>query len=162
MLQWLIEALRTYPELAIFLTLALGYWLGGLKIGSFALGAVTGTLLVGVVVGQLDIVISPHVKSVFFHVSVRRSASGPAVRPRPQERWVPAGDFAVLQCVASLLTIFLVAKGTRHERRVGRQLMAGSQTISAVLGVAGDAINRLGSRRKRRSSLSMPCRLPTQ
>jgi putative transport protein len=146
MLQWLIETFRTYPELAIFLTLALGYWLGGLKIGSFTLGAVTGTLLVGVVVGQLNIVISPHVKSVFFLMFL--FAVGYGVGPQfvrgLKSDGFPQVIFAVLQCVASLLTVFLVAKALGMNVGLAAGLMAGSQTISAVLGVAADAINRLG------------------
>lgn len=65
-MDWLFDTLRKYPELAIFLTIGIGYYVGALKIGSFSLGSVTGTLLVGVVVGQLGITIAPIVKSVFF------------------------------------------------------------------------------------------------
>ena len=43
MWQWLVQTLQAHPELAIFLTLAMGYWVGALKLGSFSLGAVTGT-----------------------------------------------------------------------------------------------------------------------
>jgi putative transport protein len=50
-----VSALQHNPELAIFLTLALGFFIGRLKIGSFSLGTVVGTLLAGVVVGQLSI-----------------------------------------------------------------------------------------------------------
>ena len=53
-MEWFFDTLRKYPELAIFLTLGLGYWIGAKKIFGFNLGAVTGTLLVGVLVGQLD------------------------------------------------------------------------------------------------------------
>ena len=50
-----VDALRQHPELAVFLTLAVGFFLGRLKIGSFTLGTVLGTLLAGVLIGQLDI-----------------------------------------------------------------------------------------------------------
>jgi len=63
---WIVNVLRDNAALAIFLTLALGYYIGSIKIGQFSLGAVTGTLLVGVLLGQLDIAISAQVKSVFF------------------------------------------------------------------------------------------------
>ena len=65
-MHWLVDNLRTYPELAIFLTLGLGYWVGNIKIRGFSLGAVTGTLLVGVLIGQLGIEVSAEVKAVFF------------------------------------------------------------------------------------------------
>ena len=53
MIEFIFNTLRQNPELAIFLTIGLGYWVGGLKFGSFTLGSVTGTLLAGILVGQL-------------------------------------------------------------------------------------------------------------
>jgi putative transport protein len=44
-MDWLIQTLREYPEIAIFLTLAIGFWFGNLKLGSFSLGVVTSVLL---------------------------------------------------------------------------------------------------------------------
>ncbi|HZR45886.1 MAG TPA: aspartate-alanine antiporter [Candidatus Manganitrophaceae bacterium] len=145
-MHWLVETFRHYPELAIFLTLALGYWVGKFKFGSFTLGAVTGTLLVGVVVGQMKITISPNVKSVFFLMFL--FAVGYGVGPQfvrgLKSDGVPQALFAVLQCVASLFTVFVVAKVLGFNAGLAAGLLSGSQTISAVLGVATDAINRLG------------------
>ena len=63
---WFVEGLRHNPELAIFLTLALGFLIGKLKIGGFSFGTVVGTLLAGVLVGQLSIQVPGIVKTVFF------------------------------------------------------------------------------------------------
>src|SRR6059036_3348390 len=65
-MKWLFDTLRQFPEIAIFLTLALGFWVGQMRLGKFTLGVVTSTLLAGVLIGQLGITISPNVKSVFF------------------------------------------------------------------------------------------------
>ena len=43
------------PLLALFLTIALGYVAGKLKIGRFVLGGISGSLLVGVLIGQIGI-----------------------------------------------------------------------------------------------------------
>ena len=64
-MEWLFDTLRNYVEIAIFITLALGFWMGRLKLGSFSRGVVTSTLLAGVLVGQIGIDISAHVKSTF-------------------------------------------------------------------------------------------------
>ena len=56
-MEWIFNQLRERPELAIFLTIFLGFWLGKLRIGKFTLGTVTSVLLVGVVVGQLNIAV---------------------------------------------------------------------------------------------------------
>jgi putative transport protein len=65
-MRWVAASLRENPELAIFLTLAIGFTIGRLRIGSFSLGNVVGTLLAGVVVGQLAVEVDPVVKLVFF------------------------------------------------------------------------------------------------
>ena len=51
MMDWIKHALQDYPEVALFLALAAGYWVGRLRIKSFKLGAVVGCLLTGVAVG---------------------------------------------------------------------------------------------------------------
>lgn len=50
-MDFLVLALRQNPELAIFLTLALGSLIGQLKIGTFSSKTVVGCLLAGVLVG---------------------------------------------------------------------------------------------------------------
>jgi len=45
---YLATTLRDNPALAIFLTLAGGFVLGRIRLGSFQLGNVVGTLLAGV------------------------------------------------------------------------------------------------------------------
>jgi putative transport protein len=51
MIDWFMTLLRDRPEIAFFITITLGYALGRLRIGAFTLGAVTGVLLAGVLVG---------------------------------------------------------------------------------------------------------------
>jgi len=78
---YLTDALRRNPELAVFLTLALGFLIGHLRIGSFRLGNVVGTLLAGVVIGQLDIHVDPIVKIVFFDLFLFATGYGPELLP---------------------------------------------------------------------------------
>lgn len=47
-MEWITNLLQHYPELAIFITLALGFWIGKFKIKKFTLGTVTSVLLVGI------------------------------------------------------------------------------------------------------------------
>lgn len=146
MWHWLVETLRIYPEIAIFLTLGLGFWVGKFRIGSFSLGVVTSTLLAGVLVGQLEITISSHVKSVFFLMFLFAVGYGVG----PQFFRGLKGDglqqvlFAVIQCVAVLATAVLVAKYLGYDAGGAAGLLAGSSTISAVLGVASNSIDQLG------------------
>ncbi len=144
-LNWLFNCLRTYPEIAIFLALAIGFYVGGLKFGKFSLGSVTGVLLAGVLIGQLNITISPNVKSVFFLMFL--FAVGYGVGPQffrgLKSDGLPQVLFAVLVCVACLISAFIAAKLAGYDAGQAAGLLSGACTISAVLGVAGDTINQL-------------------
>src|SRR5678815_4770032 len=111
-MQWMVETLRHYPEIAIFLALALGFVIGPIKLGKFSLGNVTGVLLMGVLIGQLEITISSDVKSVFFLMFL--FAVGYGVGPQffrgLKSGGVPQAIFTVIQCVACFVSVVLVAK----------------------------------------------------
>ncbi|HET9535314.1 MAG TPA: aspartate-alanine antiporter, partial [Mesorhizobium sp.] len=67
MLVWLEQFLVRYPELALFLVIAGGYWIGSFKVGAFSLGPVTGALFVGLFVGQFaHVPVSGMTKSFLF------------------------------------------------------------------------------------------------
>jgi Predicted permease len=65
-MNYLTQALREHQELAVFLTLAIGFFIGRLKIGTFSLGTAVGCLLAGVAIGQMNIQVPAVVKYVFF------------------------------------------------------------------------------------------------
>ena len=144
--QWLFDAPRHYPEIAIFFALAVGAWIGEMKFGKFSLGVVTSTLLAGILIGQLGITISPHVKSVFFLMFL--FAVGYAVGPQffrgLKSEGLPQVLFAVMLCGLCLLSAFFVAKVMGYNTGFAAGLLSGACTISAVLGVAGDTIGQLG------------------
>jgi putative transport protein len=154
-LNWLAATLRSYPEIAIFLTLALGFYLGGLKFGKFSLGSVTGVLLAGVLVGQLNITISPNVKSVFFLMFL--FAVGYSVGPQffrgLKSDGLPQVYFAFMLCLACLFCTFIAAKLAGYNLGQAAGLLAGACTISAVLGVANDTLNQLGLPADRQQAL---------
>ncbi|PYN94449.1 MAG: hypothetical protein DMD91_27895, partial [Candidatus Rokuibacteriota bacterium] len=55
MFDWFAATLRSYPEIAIFLALGLGYYFGKFTFRGIGLGAVTSTLLAAVLIGQIGI-----------------------------------------------------------------------------------------------------------
>ena len=143
---WLAATLRTYPELAIFIALAIGYYVGGKSWRGFSLGVVTATLIAGVVLGQLGIPISPNVKSVFFLIFL--FAVGYGVGPQfvrgIAKDGLPQAGFAVVMALLSLGAAYLAARLAGYDAGSAAGLFAGSQTLSASMGLASDAINRLG------------------
>ena len=145
-MSWLVETLRHYPEIAIFLSLGVGYWVGGKSFKGFSLGAVTATLLAAIAIGQLHITVSPNVKSVFFLMFL--FAVGYGVGPQfvrgIAKDGLPQALFAVVLCLLSLAAPVVAAKIAGYDVGSAAGLFAGSQTISASMGLATDAINRLG------------------
>ena len=144
-MEWVIHLLRQHSELAIFLTIAAGFWIGKIKVGQFSLGIVTSVLLVAVLVGQLNITIEEPVKSVFFLLFL--FAIGYKVGPQffrgLKKDGLPQVGFAVLMCVGCLVITWILALIMGYNAGEAAGLLAGAQTISAVIGVADDTINGL-------------------
>jgi putative transport protein len=146
MIDWFVQTLRTYPEIAIFLSLALGYYFGSFTYKGLGLGAVTATLIAAVLIGQLEIKIGSPLKPVFFLMFL--FAIGYGVGPQfvrgIAKDGIPQALFAVVVCFFCLAAAYLGAKFAGYNIGSAAGLYAGSQTISASMGLATDAINRLG------------------
>ena len=145
-MDWVAQTLRDYPEIAILAALAIGLCVGPLKLGTFSLGNVTAVLLAGVLIGQLNITISPSVKSVFFLMFL--FAVGYGVGPQffrgLKSDGMPQVIFACVLCVAVLLSTYVAASLAGYHAGLAAGLLSGAATSSGVLGVATDTINGLG------------------
>ena len=145
-LAWFAATLRQYPEIAIFLTLALGYYFGKFTFKGLGLGSVTATLLAGVLIGQIGISISQPLKATVFLLFL--FAVGYGVGPQfvrgVAKDGVPQALFAVVQCVLCLAVPVIIVKLAGYDLGYAAGFYSGSQTISAAMGLSTDAINRLG------------------
>jgi len=155
-MNYLINALRDHPELAIFLTLALGFLIGRLKIGSFSLGTVVGTLLAGVAIGQLSIQVPAVVKYVFFDLFLFTTGYkvGPQFFRGLKKDALPQLALTLILCVTCLLAAFAAAKLLGYDMGTAAGLLAGAFTESTVIGTAGDAIGRLALSAADKTSLT--------
>ena len=146
MFTWFATTLRQYPEIAIFLVLALGYYFGKFTFRGIGLGSVTATLLAGVIVGQLGITISPPLKATVFLMFL--FAVGYGVGPQfvrgVAKDGLPQAIFSAVQCIFCLAVPVVIAKMAGYDMGYAAGLYSGSQTISAAMGLSTDAINRLG------------------
>ena len=140
-----VGALRDHQELAIFVTLALGFFIGRLRFGSFSLGTVVGTLLAGVLIGQLDIEVPAVVKNVFFDLFLFTTGYkvGPQFFRGLRKDALPQLAVTVVLCVSCLLSAFAAARLLVYDMGTAAGLLAGAFTESTVIGTAADAINRL-------------------
>jgi len=134
------------PLLALFVTIALGYLVGKIKIGSFVLGGVAGTLLVGVIIGQLGVNIDGGIKGIFFALFIYAVGfqGGPQFFHALNRRSLNQLASAFVMCFTGLLCVLGAAWLFGLDRGMAAGLAAGGLTQSAIIGTAGDAIGKLG------------------
>ena len=146
MIDWFFTTLKTYPEIAIFLSLALGYYFGKFTYKGIGLGSVTATLIAAVVIGQIGITINQPLKAFAFLMFL--FAVGYGVGPQfvrgIASSGLPQAIFAVVQCIFSIGACVVIAKFAGYDLGYAAGLYSGSQTISAAMGLSTDAINQLG------------------
>lgn len=132
--------------MAIYLTIAAGFIIAKIRIKGFSLGTVSSVLLAGVVMGQLHIPIGSTLKPVAFLMFL--FAVGYKVGPQffsgLRKEGLPQVLFAIAMSVFILLSTWIIALVMGYGPGEGAGLLAGSQTISAVIGVAEDTIHGLG------------------
>ena len=145
-MEWLAKLFTKYPEMGVYLAVGLGYLVGKLKFRGVGLGAVTGSLLGGILIGN------------FFHVSVSDQAKaivfllflfgiGYSVGPSFFQtfkgegwRWVLLGLFVP---VIGLLATYSVARVLKLDVGYSAGLLSGALTESPAIGTASEAIQAL-------------------
>ena len=145
-MQILIDALRHHPEIALFITLAIGFWFGALKFGSFSLGAVTSTLIAGLIVGQLGVTLPGAVQQIFFLLFL--FAVGYSVGPQffgaLKKDGLPQVAFALIMCASGFVAAWAAAKFMGYGPGLAAGVLAGGYTNSGTLGVASANISLIG------------------
>ncbi|MEC5386568.1 aspartate-alanine antiporter [Uliginosibacterium sp. H3] len=142
---WFVELLKGHPDMALFLTLGLGFLIGKLRIGTFTLGSVTGVLIIGVLVGQTGVKISSDLKTVFFLLFLFAIGykTGPQFFRGLKSSGLPQLALTTILCVTGLGASYAAAKILGFDAGTAAGLVAGAMTESATVGTATDAINHL-------------------
>lgn len=142
----IIDFLQKNPSIAIFICLALGYLVGKLRYKSFSLGSTVGTLLIGLLLGQLTVFhIAPIVKNIFFSFFI--FTIGYEVGPAFANSFKKSGIKLVIHSIFFSVVAFAVAiicfKVFHVGPGEGAGIIAGSLTQSAVIGTSASAISAL-------------------
>lgn len=145
-MNWLTPFMTQHAEIAVFLAIGIGYWIGQFKLKGVGFGPVTGSLIAGLVIGY------------FFHVPVSDTAkqllfllfmfgigysAGPGFIRGIQDggwRWVVMG---IVIPVTGVLTAYAVARTMDIELGYAAGMMSGALTESPVIGTASEAIRSL-------------------
>lgn len=146
MFAWLEQFLVRYPELALFLVIGAGYWIGSFKIGPFSLGPVTGALFAGLFVGQFaHVPVSGMTKSFLFLLFL--FGIGYSVGPQFMQALKRDGLkpilLAIIVGITGLVAAIVVARVLQLDAGFAAGLMSGALTQSAAMGTATDAVNGL-------------------
>lgn len=134
------------PEIALFAALALGYWVGKFRFGSFQLGGVAGSLLAAVLISQVGVTIDSGIKAVLFALFIYAVGfeSGPQFFRSLGRQSVKEILMAVVVAISGLITVVVIARVFHLDKGLAAGLAAGGLTQSAIIGTAGSAIEKLG------------------
>lgn len=145
MKEFILHALRTDPEIAVFLAIALGVFIGRIRIGSFHLGSVAGALLMGLLIGQIGLEVPAGLKSVFFVMFIYAVGfkSGPEFFGSLNRGTLKLVLLSLVLCATALGAILLMYSVFDFDAGFTAGLGAGALTDTAIMGTATSAINQL-------------------
>ncbi len=141
------EQLRSFPSITLFLTLGIGFLAGKFKVGKFQLGGIAGTLIIGVLVGQVGgIHVSDDIKNIFFSLFIFMVGylGGPQFFASLKPSSVKYLAAALSMTIFGLLAVLGVSMWAGLDAGLSAGLAAGGLTQSAIIGTAGNAIDQLG------------------
>jgi putative transport protein len=137
--------LAAQPEIALFASLAIGFFIGSFKLGPIQLGGVCGTLIVALILGQSGARISPDLKNIAFALFIFALGftGGPQFFANIGRGW-RYGALSIIEVVAVVALVLGAVSILKLDAGTAAGLLAGGATESAVIGTASEAINRLG------------------
>ncbi|MCE6951464.1 aspartate-alanine antiporter [Cereibacter sphaeroides] len=151
---WLTHFLESYPELAVFLAVGVGYILGDIRIAGFAFGPVTGSLLAGLAIGQFaEVPISGMAKSFLFLLFLFGIgySVGPQFLQALQRDGLRSLLLALVCTTTGLASAYVVSRFLGLDPGYSAGLLSGGLTQSAAMGTATEAVNRLAIAEEQRA-----------
>lgn len=141
----LILLLKHNPLLALFLTISLGYLVGKFRIRRFILGGIAGSLLVGVLIGQIGMTIPAGIGSIFFALFIYAVGyqGGPLFFRSLNKSTAIELVSAAVTCLLGLICVLVAAAWFKLDSGTASGLAAGALTQSAMIGTASSAIANL-------------------
>lgn len=156
MVDFALHALRSNPEIAVFLAIGLGVLVGRVRIGDFHLGSVAGALLMGLLIGQVGLQIPHELKSVFFALFIYAVGfkSGPEFFGSLNRGTLKLVLLSVVLCATALGTILAMYGLFHFDAGFTAGLGAGALTDTAIMGTASSAIAQLAVDEASKSQLN--------
>ena len=133
------------PEVLVFLSLALGYLVGKIKIKGFSLGATASVLLIAMVLGQFSSGVPAILKNIAFALFAFCIGYqvGPQFFGSLKKEGLNYLFLALFIALAGLGTAVVLGKALHYDKGTTAGLFAGAMTQSAAIGTAAGAIEHL-------------------
>lgn len=147
MLSLIDHVVRNAPEVFLFGAVAIGTWLGRIRIRGFAIGATACTLVVAVLLGLLgDFVIPPILRSTLFGLFVFAIGyrAGPEFFASLSLRTLTQVVMGLSVGVVGLIAVLILAHTLNFDSGTAAGLAAGSLTQTSMMGAAVGAIAQSG------------------
>src|SRR3954451_21647185 len=145
-MEWLAKLFEKYPEMAVYLAVGIGYFLGRLKFKGFGLGVVTSSLLAGIFIGNFfHVPVSDQAKAMLFLLflfGIGFSVGLSFFRNLKGEGWRWA-VLAIFIPVVGLATAYVMARLLGLDLGYSAGMLSGSLTESPAIGTASEAIRGL-------------------
>ncbi len=150
-MEQLKNVLNSAPELALFASLFLGCVLGRVKIKGFSLGGVAGSLIVALVIGQLDITLPDALKAVCFALFIYAVGfkSGPEFFGGLNRSSFKLVLSSVVQCVTALIVLLVIARICGFGKGFAAGIGSGALTQTAMMARPGMHSSDWASRQTR-------------
>jgi len=145
MVENIIEVFRDNPQLVIFLALAIGYFIGKIKIFGFNLGSTAGVLITALIIGQLNVQVPPLVKTIGFALFIFCIGYkvGPQFFGALKKEGLNYIWLSLLVALVGLGMAILLGKIFGFDKGTTAGLLGGAMTQSTVIGTADGAIKHL-------------------
>ena len=138
-METILTFLSENPTLAVFLSLAIGYCVGVIKIGSFTVGATIGTLLTAFVLSRLTTFEVPGILVTFFSILFCFTIgyeAGPAFFQSLRSQGLKYVLQAIFFCAVSFLCLYPLGAFGILDRDTVIGMAAGALTQTSILTVA--------------------------
>ncbi len=145
MLHDIVTICRSYPQIAVFLAIAIGYFVGKIKFHGFNIGSTAGVLLAALLIGQMNIEVPALLKAVSFALFIfcMGYKVGPQFFGALKKEGLHYVWLSLFFALLGLVIAILLGKAFGFDKGTTAGLLAGAMTQSSVIGTAEGAIKHL-------------------
>ncbi len=152
----LAHFLEQHPDLAVFLVLGLGYFIGQFKFRGFGLGPVTGALFAGIMIGQFaEVPVSEVARSILFLLFLFGIgySVGPKFLSAVKGDGLPGVAIGIIVPLTAMATAVVAARILGLDAGFAAGLFSGGTTESPAIGTAAEAIRALPLPKEQRDQM---------